>query len=67
MIVRMYNKAFMWYKNGKQSIVDAMKESHCTVETGYQRQGESIALNPEGTAYYRVIRLKVVKSILLWL
>ena len=48
----MYNKAFMWYKNGKQSIVDAMRESHCVVETGYQKQGESIALTPEGTAYY---------------
>ena len=23
----MYDKAFMWYKNGKQSIVDAMRES----------------------------------------
>ena len=38
--------------NGKDSIIDILKEKECLVSVGIQQQGESVALNPEGTSYF---------------
>ena len=37
---------------GKNSIIDILKEKECLVSVGIQQQGESVALNPEGTSYF---------------
>ena len=56
-MIRTYTGAYLWPRrinrnNNKNSIIDILKEKECLVSVGIQRQGEGIALSPEGTSYY---------------
>ena len=55
-MIRLYVGAFLWprrprYENN-DSIVDILREKECLASVGMQKQGESIALSPSGTAYF---------------
>ena len=54
-IIRLYEGAFLWPRRNHQkdfSIVEILKEQECLISVGIQRQGESVALNPEGNSYF---------------
>ena len=55
MIIRTYYKAYLWQRGSRsteRSILEILRDQNfCEVNVGNQRQGESIALNPEGTFY----------------
>ena len=52
-IVRTYNKAFLWERDGA-SIVEALTKPTCTVPLPSQPQGESIALDFDGSGYLTI-------------
>ena len=56
-MIRTYTGAYLWPRrknrtSSKNSIIDILKERECLVSVGIQRQGEGVALNPEGTSYF---------------
>ena len=54
-IIRKYSGAFLWPRRKHQenySIVEILKQKECKISVGHQKQGESVALVPEGNSYY---------------
>ncbi len=53
-IIRLYVGGFLWpRKVGEmRPILDILKEQQCLISVGMQKQGEGVALNPDGTSYY---------------
>jgi hypothetical protein len=54
-IIRMYIGAYLWPRRGtnqKIPLIEILREKECRVNVGMQLQGEGIALNLLGTAYY---------------
>ena len=54
-IIRQYHDAFFWPRQKYQedySILEILKQKECRISVGYQEQGESVALVPEGNSYY---------------
>ena len=56
-IIREYSKAYLWPRNsGNQgkSVVDILRSNSkkCQVGVGSNRQGESVALSPDGKSYF---------------
>ena len=54
-IIRQYHDAFFWPRQKYQedySIIEILKQKECRISVGYQEQGESVALVPEGNSYY---------------
>ena len=54
-IIRKYWNAFLWPRRKNQhkySIVDILKQKACEISVGHQKQGESVALAPDGKYYY---------------
>ena len=57
LIIRLYVGAFLYPRRMDRpddvSLVDILRdETECLVSVGMQRQGESVALNPDGTSYF---------------
>ena len=53
----MYIGGYLWPRtseksNASRSIVEILSDVECFVSVGMLTQGESIALNPEGTSYF---------------
>ena len=54
-IIRTYGHAFLWPRRSHQknySIVKILKQKYCKISVGHQKQGESVALVPDGHIYY---------------
>ena len=56
-VIREYGKAYLWPRNSSnygKSVVDILRSSgqKCQVEVGENRQGESVALSPDGKSYF---------------
>lgn len=53
-IIRMYAGAMLWPRRVRQrrDLVDILREEVCLVSVGMQTQGEGVALDPQGRAYF---------------
>jgi hypothetical protein len=55
-VLRTYDKAFVWTRNGGESLARALKRAPCTSDAELldEGQGESLALTRDGRAFYTV-------------
>jgi len=55
-VLRTYTTAFVWRRRGSESLASAMQRAPCAADADLldEGQGEAIALNPRGTAFYTI-------------
>jgi hypothetical protein len=51
-LIRTYTTAFLWRREGEESLVAALARTPCSAALAKESQGETIAFSPDGSAYY---------------